>query len=796
MLARTPGFTVVVVLILAIGIGANTAVFSVVNAVVLKPLPYRDADRIVALWEQTKWGPRSPSHQDFLSWYRQSQVFQDVAAYGTVRFYVAGIDKSREVRAGTVSSDLFPLLCIEPLLGRVFLPEEEQAGNDRVVVLSHRFWRDHLGADPNTIGKTIGLTSDNMNTDGSLSFDRQDYTIVGVMPADFEFPFGRPAPFWVPLVFTPDPMWQQGRPVTPIGRLKQGVKLEQARAEMAVLTERARQAETETYSDRKIDLDRIQNRVLADKSRLLLLLLGAAGFVLLIACGNVANLFLARAAARQHELATRMVLGASRGRVLRQMVTESLLLTTGAGLAGLLLTFLTVKGLVSLCPADIPRLGQAGVDSTVLAFTLGVSLITGLLFGTMPAWRAMDARVNQTLKDRWTRSSSTRQRRRLRGSLVVLQIGLSLILLVGATLLIRSLIALHNMNLGFQPENVLTAHIQLPMAKYPNAQHCSAFYDELLRQVRRLPHVRSAALVHSDLQLGAAEADISFSVPGRPLSDAEEAPWAKWICISPGFFETMGIQLVKGRDLTDRDGADHIIIDETLTRRYFSDDDPVGRMLVHDAMAEMTIVGVVRSTRDFLTPDPAEGAIYTRLGANFQQMALVVRTDDDPARLAPLLREQIAALSQEEVISRIETLEATLSETLASRRFVMILLGVFAGMALIVAMIGVYGLLQYSTAQQTHDIGIRMALGARSEDILRIVMSRGLKLISIGLAAGVLGALALTRILASLLYDVTPTDPVTLVSASCVLTAMALLASYLPARRAAKIDPMEALRYE
>ncbi|UCD51601.1 MAG: ABC transporter permease [Phycisphaerales bacterium] len=796
MLCKSPGFTAVVVLILAVAIGANTAVFSVVNAVVLKPLPYRDADRIVTLWEQTKWGPRRPSHQDFRSWYRPSQVFESIAAYGAERFYVAGIDKSREVRAGTVSSDLFPLLGIEPVLGRGFLPEEEQAGNDRVVVLSHRFWRDRLGADPNALGRTISLTSDNMNPDASMSFDRRDYTIVGIMPADFEFPFGRPAPFWVPLVFTQDRVWKQGRPVSPIARLQQRVTLDQARAEMAVVTERARQAAPEDRGDRTIGLDRLHNRILAGNRRLLLLLLGAAGFVLLIACGNVANLFLARATARQHEVATRMVLGASRSRILRQMLTESLLLTVGAGLVGLLLTVLTVKGLVGLCPADVPRLGQTTVDSTVLAFTIGVSVLTGLLFATMPAWRPAGTRVSQTLKEGWTRPSITRRRRRLRGSLAVLQIGLSLILLVGAALLIRSLIALQSLNLGFQLENVLTAEIQLPTAKYPTAQHCTTFYNGLLDHVRRLPQVRSAALVHSGLQFGAAEADIPFSVPGRPVSDSEETPWAKWICMSPDLFKTMGIQLLKGRDLTDQDGADRIVIDETLARRYFGDDDPVGRTLVHDVMARMTIVGVVRTTRDFLTPDPAEGAIYMRMGANYQGMVLVARTVDDPVQVAPLLRQAIAALSEEEVISRIEPLDTTLSETLAPRRFVMILLGLFGGMALVVAMIGVYGLLQYSTTQQTHDIGVRMALGAREEDVLIAVLGQGIKLALIGVAAGLIGALALTRVLSSLLYDVTATDPTTLVTVSIILAAMALLASYLPARRAAKVDPMEALRYE
>ncbi len=796
MLAKNPGFTAVVLIILAVGIGANTAVFSVVNAVMLKPLPYRDADRLVVLWEQTKWGPTKTAHEDFISAYRQSRSFEGMAAHGREQFYVAGIDRPREVWAGTVSPDLFGLLGVEPALGRGFLPQEDQAGDARVVVLSHRFWKEHFGGDPNVLGKMISLTSSSMNPDGGTNLDRRDCTIVGVMPAEFEFPFGRPVPFWVPLVLTRDFIWKQGRPVTPIARLKKGATLEQVRAEMAVVTERLRQADPEGHGDRTICLDRLQSKVLEDNPRLLLLLLGAAGFVLLIACGNVANLFLARASARRHELATRIVVGASRGRILRQMLTESLLLTTGAGLAGLVLTFLTIKGLIRLCPADIPRLAQARVDSTVLAFTIGVSVLTGLLFGTVPAWRPADTHVSRILKEGRTRSSTTRGRRRLGGSLVALQIGLSLILLVGAALLVRSLIALQSLDLGFEPENMLAVEIQLPTAKYPDSQHCSAFYDEALRQVRRLPHVRAAGLVVIGLQLGAMEADLPFSVPGRPPSDSKELPLAKWICVSPDFFKAMGIRLLTGRDFTEEDGPGHIIIDETIARRYFGDDDPVGRTLLAVGGGEMTIVGVVRATRDFLTPDPPEGAIYMHMRGSHQGMVLVARTDDDPVRCAPLLREQIAGLSEDEVISRIDALETILSASLASRRFVMILLSLFAGIALIVAMIGVYGLLEYSTSQQTHDIGIRMALGARRSDVLKAVLAHGLRLTLIGVVFGLAGALAVTRVLSSLLYDVTPTDPVILVCVSLVLTAAAITASYLPARCAARVDPMVALRYE
>jgi len=796
MLGRNPGFTAVVVLILAVAIGANTAVFSVINAVLLRPLPYKDSHRLVTLWKQTKWGERNPSHQDFIFWRGQNQVFELLAGYGRQRFYVTGIDRPHEVWTYGVSCDLFPLLGAEPFLGRRFLPEEEQPGNERVVILSHAFWRDHFGGNPEAIGKTINLTSGNMNPDASTTLDCRSYTVVGVMPSGFEFPFGRPSPFWVPLAFVPDRMWPSGRPVLPLARLKEGVTLEQARAAMAIVANRLKQTDSQADTGYTIGVDQLLNKVLKGHRKLLLSLLGAAGFVLLIAASNVANLFLARATVRQREMAMRVALGASRTRVLRQMLTESLVLSVGAGLLGLLLTLMTVKGLVHLCPGDIPRLKETGVDLSVLGFTLGVSMLTGLLFGTVPAWRASDVRVSQTLKEGWGRSGTGRGWRRVHAGLVVSQIGLSLILLVGAALLVRSLIALQRLDLGFRPENVLAVEIRLPQAKYPEPEHCTVFFDELLLRVRALPDVRSAALVLGDLQLGAMDIDLSFSVPGHPPANPEETPQAKWITASPAFLETMGIRLLKGRTLIDEDGSNMVLVDEHLARKYFPDADPIGQKLSHDGQMVMTIVGVVSTTRDFQTTDPPDGALYMRLRQDYQEMVLLLRTGGDPMRLAGALRAQVAALEKDDVIVRLEPLETTLSGMLAPRRFSMVLLTLFAGIALIVATIGIYGLLQYSTTQQTHDIGIRMALGARRIDVLRAILAHGFKLTLIGIAIGLAGAVALTRILSSLLYDVTPTDPLTLAGVSLVLAAIALLASYLPARRAARIDPMAALRYE
>jgi putative ABC transport system permease protein len=798
MLARNPGFAVVVVLILAVGIGANTAVFSVVNAVMLRPLPYKDSHRIMNLWEQTKQGERLTSHRNFLYWRAQNQVFERLAAYGVRFAYVTGIDRPRKVTAWAVSPGLFPLLGVSPLLGRGLLAEEEQAGNERVVVLSHAFWQDHFGASPDALGKTIDLTTEHQDNEGRTTFQRQSYSIVGIMPAGFEFPFGRPAPFWVPLVLEAGTRDRGKSPaLLALARPRKGVTLEQARAAMGVIAGRLQEMDPQANAQRTIGVDWLLNRILRGRHKPLLLLLGAAGFVLLIACGNVANLFLARATARLREMAMRVALGASRGRVLRQILTESLILSVGAGLLGLLLVFLTVRGLARLCPAEIPRLKDASVDLPVLLFTLGVSVLTGLVFGVLPAWRASDIRVSQTLKEGWARSGTGRGWRRLHGSLVVSQLGLSLILLAGAALLIRSLVALQRVDLGFQPENILAVFIDLPEAKYPESHHRRAFLEPLLERVRALPHIRSAGLTTGDFDLGSTSMTMDISIPGRPPSGPEEGLSAKWASVSPGYFEAMGVKFVRGRTFREQDEGS-VVIDETLARKYFADVDPVGQTItISIDEAGRTIVGVVSTLKDFQTLDPADGAVYVPpLSFVPGRVVLVVRTDGDPADSAGAVRAQADALSEEEVIVKIETAEATLSRMLAPRRFVMILLGLFAGIALILAAVGIYGLLQYSTAQQTHDIGIHMALGARRIDIVKAILTHGFKLTLIGVAVGLAGAAGLTRLLASFLYGVTPTDPLTLAGVSFLLAGITLLASYLPARRAAKVDPMVALRYE
>ncbi|MEN6426927.1 MAG: ABC transporter permease [Phycisphaerales bacterium] len=783
MLARSPGFTLVVVLIFAVGIGASTAVFSVVNAVILRPLPYPDGHRLVVLRERSRNKEIFILHARLLFCRDQNQVFERVGAFWGCRPHVTGIAEARHVRGATVSADMFPLLGVSPLLGRVFLPGEDQPGNDRVIVLSHAFWQSDFGGDPNAVGKTVAL-------------DGKDHTIVGVMPPSFEFPFGQRRVFWVPLVLEQDSDWPSGRPVAGLARLKRDVTLEQARAAMAVISDRLKETDPEANV---VAVRRLLDERLGANRQLLWLLLGAAGFVLLIACTNVASLLLARATIRQAEMAMRVAVGASRNRVVRQVLTESLLLSVAGGMLGLLVTFWTVRGLVRLCPADIPRLDETSVDGAVLAFTLGAVVLTGLLSGVVPACRASDVRIGNILREGRTRSSTGRGWQRLHGGLVIVQTGLSLVLLIGAALLIRTWIALQRVDLGFEPEHAMTAEIALPESRYsdPNQRH--AFCETLLQRVRTLPGIRSAGVTDL-LALGVGESNngAPFSIIGQPPADPDESPVAMCLFATPGFLESMGVRLLKGRPLTESDmqePVDSVIIDENVARKYFAGIDPIGLKI---SLYEMkpAIIGVVSALKDFEHLDPRVGKIFLPLTQSNQFMVLVVRTEGDPMQLAGAIRSQVAALDKDGVDVSFEGLDAYLSGMIAPQRFSVVLLGLFAGMALTLAAVGIYGLLQYSTSQQTHDIGIHVALGARKEDVLKAVLARGLRLTLVGVVIGLAGAWGLTRFLSSLLYGVPPTDWPTFACVSLVFIGIAMLASYLPARRAARVDPMAALRCE
>jgi putative ABC transport system permease protein len=670
------------------------------------------------------------------------------------------------------------------------------------VVVSYAFWRDHLGADPNAVGRNLDLTA---YADYRVNMVSEIHTIVGVMPPGFSFPSvkpGRkPVQLWRSMTFTEGPARPDDFPVIPFARLKKGVTPERASADLAILASRLRRIKSAEAAPNVVNVYRFLDGLVRHHRRLPLLLLGAAGFVLLIACANVANLFLARATVRQREMAMRMALGAGRSRLMRQMLTESLLLSLAAGILGLVLTFCSARGLVALCPANIPRLQETNVDLRVLGFALGVSLLTGLLFGLAPAWRASDIGVNETLKQGTGRTTGGRRWRRFHDGLVVGQLGMSLILLIGAALLIRTLVAFQGVDLGFPPRDLLTVSFNLPWAKYTETDQCNNFFGPLLERIRTLPGVRSVgghvgAWGPTDIFSSPDAHGSDFAISGQ--TGPGQSRTARWITVTPGFFDAVGMRRLAGRAFDNRD-ADAIVIDETLARECFGDSDPLGRTFMREDSSGQkahTVVGVVDTIRCFAAPGPVMGTVYTQGGDYSKWAALFVRTDGDPMRLAPAIRRLVAELEKDQVIKTIEPMEATLSGMLRPRRFVMILLGIFAGIALALATIGIYGLLQYSTTRQTRDIGIRMALGARRADVLRAILGQGFKLILIGVVFGIAGAVALTRVLSSLLYDVTPTDPVTLALVSCILTVVAVLASFLPARRAARIDPMAALRYE
>jgi putative ABC transport system permease protein len=783
MFLKSPGFAVTVVLTLAIGIGANTAIFSAVNAVLLTPLPYQDSDRIVALWEERKAEgieEMGTSARNFVQWRQQNHVFDSLVAWNNPSFYVTGLAEPIRIRAVATSWNVFSMLGVQPLLGRGFLPEEEEAGKDRVVVLNHAFWRDRFGADPNAIGRTLRL-------------DEQDYTIVGVMPSGFEFPFRYPAPLWVPLVLpTKDFRQSLSRQYCAVARLKKGVTVEQARADMAVIARRLAEIDPQRNGGYSVTLNRLLDDAIRGNRTLLLLLLGTVGFVLLIACINIANLMLARVPERQREIALRMALGASRSHIVRQVLIESIVLSSIAGMLGLLVAFWAIKGLIGFCPVNIPRISETRVDAMVLAFTLGLSTLTGLVFGLFPAWKTADVNLNQALKEVQTRSTTIRGSQCLRGGLVVSQIAIALTLLLGAALLIQSLIALQRADLGFRPENAITMQIELPRSRYPDSHHCKAFFNELLQRVQTLPSVRSAALTNGKFSLTTSGGFESISIDGRPKT--QERLIAKRVDITPDYFKAMGISILRGRGLQEEDMRDSstygLVIDENMARNLFADVDPIGQRIWGNP-----IVGIVSTIKDFDTIMPVNSTFY-RPVYYFNWMTVVIRTDGDPMRLAGALRGQVSALDRDLPSPQIRTLEAMLTEMLGPRSWSIVVLGFFAGVAMILAAIGIYGLLQYLVTQQTHEVGVRMALGATRIDIARMVLRRGLKLTLIGLAIGLTGALATTRVIRGLLYEVGPTDPLTFVCVSILLAGVTLLATYIPARRAARIDPMEALRYE
>lgn len=781
-LIRHPGFTVAVVLILSIGIGVNTAIFSVVNAVLFKPLPYDEPDRIVVVQEQKLQQGLdriASSHRTLTYWRQHNQVFENIAGAEGHRFYVTGPEKSRSIIGFAVSPGYFSVMGMRPMLGREFLPEEEQPGRGHVAVLSFAFWREHMGGDPQVIGQSLILNGEN-------------YTIVGIMPAAFRDHLRRCAPFWVPLVLNPE---KRGGGTNVRARLKPGVTLAQAQAQMDVLEEQLAKMEPEYKAGYTAALRRFLDAQLEGSRSLLYLLWGGVGLVLLIACTNASGLFLVHGNVRRQEMAVRSALGASRGQIMRHMLTEGVVLSMTAGVIGVLLAYWVIRVLVRVSPVDIPRMQEMRIDIPVLCFALGISVLTGLVLSLLPAWKATGIGLIHVLKQGQHSVFHGRDHRHAHGGLVVAQIAVASTLLMAVAMLTQSLISMQKVDLGFEPANVLVAEIELPRVKYPEYNHWLNFYQQFLHRVQASPGVRSAALVSGGLELASGGGFSNFSIDGRPPIDPTEKPMARSMTVSRDFFKTMGMPILKGRSFTGQDaqgGISGIIIDENLARKYFPEEDPIGQRI-----DGKPIVGVASTLKDYSELAPAINTIYEPIsGFCYLISDIVVRAQGDPTRLTGMIGAQVSSLDKDLEIREIHTLASDLAEMLAPRRYTTILLGLFAQIALILAAVGLFGLLQYTVSQRTHEIGIRMALGATQASIIQTFICWSVRLILLGVLAGLLGGYIISRLMTSLLYEASPTGPAVLAITLLILFTTTLLASYLPARRAAKIDPIVALRYE
>jgi len=790
MLLEKPGFTITAVLSLAIGIGANSAIFSVVNGVVLRPLPFHEPERLMRLWHDK---PEANLHEipvssdDVVEWRKQAQSFDGVAAYFQTGSTFTGDFEPEHVAGARVTVDYFPLLGFQPILGRNFLPEETQTGKDRVVLLSHQLWQRRFGADPAIIGRTI--TTDHTNSQ----------TVVGVMPPEVSFP-GK-SEFWEPL----DLQVRHGmRYLSVIARLKPGATFKQAAAELNLANEGLQQQYPEAYRGSRIEILPLHDSVVGKVRPALMVLLGAVGFVLLIACANVANLLLARAAARQKEIALRAALGAGPWRLIRQMLTESTLLAALGGACGLLLAHWGVQALIALNPPNIPRLNQVSIDGRVLGFTFAISLLVGLLFGLAPALQLSKPDLSRALKEGAAQAAAGGQRLRrhgLRGLLVVAQTALALVLVAGAGLMLKSFVKLRQVELGFDPTHAIELTIWPAFNRFPQGQGTNDYYQQMLDSLNTTPGVISSAVVTGG-PLGGFFMTSPFLIAGSPAPASTDAQLAHVTVISPDYFRVVGTPLKQGRFFTERDGESKprvAIINETMARHYFINEDPLGHQisLKREPDKPYEIVGVVADIKQIGLDKETQPNLYR----SFRQyeaafMNIVVRSTGEPSTLIPALRSRIREVDKYAPITRIRTLEEVVSESIAQPRFYTLLLALFAGVAVILAAIGLYGVMSYAVSQRTREIGIRLALGAEPQRILRMIVGQGLLLILIGVAAGLAAAFALTRLIATLLFGVSATDPGTFAVIALTLIVVALAACYLPARRATKVDPMTALRCE
>ncbi|MEJ7809819.1 MAG: ABC transporter permease [Gemmatimonadaceae bacterium] len=788
-LRTSRGFAAVAVAVLALGIGANTTIFSLVNAVMLRPLPFVDARELYMLYSRqpaqgiTRSSVSAPDVED---WRRGVRSFEALAGYLGSTVTMSGGGDAERLRSALVTPDFFKVLRVRPAAGREFAAEEFAPGGPRVALISDGLWRRRFGADPRTVGRVVTL-------EGEL------YTIVGVMPPGFDF--GR-AELWAPFNFPPEVAARGERALGAIARLRAGANVDVARSELDAINRRLAEAYPPSNSGWGAELVSLHADLASEFREGLLLMLGAVAFVLLIACANVANLLLARGAARRREIAVRVALGATRMRLVRQLLTESVVLALAGGALGVLLALWGVRLVGAWVPVEIPSWIRLGVDARVLGFSVALSVLTGLLFGLAPALRASDADVHEALKS-GGRSTSGGARGRLRSSLVVAEVALSLVLLAGALLFAKSFVRLRRADPGYDPRGVLSIRLSLPQTRYSTDDRVRAFYAEAVRRARALPGVQVAAAVLTP-PLGDNNIYVAFTPEGQP-SPQGQAPHAHRETVTPDYFHALGIPMAAGRSLTEADhaGAARVaVVNETFANHYWPAGGAVGKRF-HLGQADdtdepwMTIVGVVRDVKQFgVNEGTVEGLFMPHAQSPSRTMTLVIRATADPAGLAPAVRREIGALDPEVALFNVLTLEQALERSVWQPRLYTALLGIFAAVALVLAAIGLYGVVSYTVARRTHEIGLRMALGAQRRDVVRLVVGEGARLVAIGIAVGLAGALAVLRVLRAVLFGVSTTDPATFATVSVTLAAAALLASYIPARRAARVDPLVAMRSE
>jgi len=797
MMAKNPGFTAVALMALAIGIGANTAIFSVVNGVLLRPLPYADPERLMMVYERSReFGQMSVAYPNFLDWRRENHSFADMAAYRGDDFNFTGSGQPEHLRGEFVSASLLPVLGVNPLLGRNFLPQEDRQGASGVVMLTYGLWKRRFGIDPNILGKTMTLNA-------------RSYKVIGVLPSDFRF--RRQAELYVPLAqgLSVELNDRESHPgLRVVGRLKPDVTMAAAQADMTSIGRALAQQYPKTKAGHGVTVVEMKDDMVGRVRPTLLLLLGAVGCVLLIACANVANLLLARSTARTREFAIRAALGADRQRVVRQLLTESVLLALGASVFGLLLADWGTHLVLAAVPNSLPRSQEIGLDPHVLLFTLAVSVLTGVLFGLAPAFHSSRVDPQESLKEGARGSGGGRHR--AEGVFVALEVGLAVVLLAGAGLMIQSIWRLWRVDPGFNTQHVLTTQVAVSPTVMASPSGIRLAYQQMLDRVGSIPGIQSAA-VTALVPLSDSDSENGFWLGGGPQPPQDQMSSALFYIGTSQYLRVMGIPLLEGRFFTEHDtlaSAPVVVIDEVMAKHLFPGQDAVGKQFSLLIIGPVQIVGVVGHVKHWGLDADDTAKIRDEIYFPFMQipdkfmsegvagLTLVVRTAPDPLSVVSAVRAQVAGPTEDQPIFGVQTMEQIISGSLAERRFTMVLLIIFASTALVLAAVGIYGVMSYAVSRRTHELGVRLALGASRSEILRLVVGEGMVLAAIGNVVGLAAALALTRLLASLLYGVRPTDPETLAAVSLLLGGIALLACYIPARRATKVDPLVALRYE